>query len=93
MSHYLINMINIVNTNTFNIGDKVIVTGKPAYNNLSQYPVVPEQTIGHVIKIRHRYQNTPNEYFQYKVSFNGYSDGDDLTNLYSEYNIQLVKDD
>jgi hypothetical protein len=72
--------------NMYNLDDKVLITGKPAYGEQT----IPENSIGIIIKIRHRYANTPNEYFQYKVHVEGYEDGDDLTNLYTYSNLKLV---
>jgi hypothetical protein len=77
MSDYNISHINT----EYQVGDMVVTTGHSIYD-LSTTPTVPVGTIGIIIKIRHRYVNTPNEYKQYKVTFCDYSDGDDLTNMY-----------
>jgi hypothetical protein len=77
-----------INTDTeYQIGDKVKATGCARYL-LSTDTKVPIGTVGSVIKIRHRYVGSPNEYKQYKVSFPGYPDGDDVTNMYSSYDLE-----
>jgi hypothetical protein len=68
------------------LNDKVIIKGNPAYGN----SILPKDSIGVIIKIRHRYANSPCEYFQYKVHIDGYDDGDDLTNLYTINNLELI---
>lgn len=76
---------------TIKIGDYVVVSGHPAYPNLSiNGTIAPEGSIGRVTYIRHRYQGTPNEHFQYKLSFNGIPDGDSLTHLYESFSITSV---
>jgi len=66
----------------YQVGDMVVTTGPPRYLMCTDHKV-PFGTVGTVIRIRHRYVNTPNEYKQYKVSFPGYPDGDDVTNMYA----------
>ena len=72
----------------YQIGDKVITNGSAIYETVSE-TFVPVGSVGTIIKIRHRYENTPNECKQYKVSFDTYPDGDDVTNLYSDFNLIL----
>lgn len=68
----------------FKIGDKVITTGLAVYDN-----TVPIGLIGNIVRIRSRYQSTPNAYKQYKVEFKGYPTNIGNTdNLYTKYNIQ-----
>jgi hypothetical protein len=66
------------------LGDTVKTIGKSTYNG-----EVPIGTHGTVIRIRERYVGTVNEYRQYKVTFDDYLDGDDLTNLYDDYNLMF----
>jgi hypothetical protein len=68
----------------FQIGDTVKTIGVPTYSGN-----VPINTHGTVIKIRKRYSGTSNEYIQYKITFNDYKNGDDLTNLYEGYDLVL----
>jgi hypothetical protein len=70
----------------YELNNKVIIKGNPVYGD----KILPENSIGEIIKIRHRYANTPNEYFQYKIHVDGFPDGDDLTNLYTYHNLELV---
>lgn len=70
----------------YQLNDKVKIKGNPDYGN----KILPEDSIGKIIKIRHRYVNTPNEYFQYKIHIDGFLDGDDLTNLYTIDNLEFV---
>ncbi len=71
----------------YQVGDRVITTGRAQYE-MSYEENVPIGTIGVIISIRHRYVNTPNEYKQYKVSFEGYPEGDSVKNLYITHNIK-----
>ena len=76
------------NKNEYKIGDKVITCGSAVYENVTE-TFVPIGSIGTIIKIRHRYENTINEHKQYKVRFENYPpDGDDVTNLYSDYKLK-----
>ena len=75
-------------TNEFQIGDRVITTGCAQYEICTSIKV-PFGTIGTVSKIRHRYANTHNEYKQYKVCFQDYPEGDDVTNLYLFHNLEI----
>ena len=76
----------IIKNNMYKLGDKVKIKGLPAYGN----SILPENSVGVIIKIRHRYADSPCEYFQYKVSIDGYDNGDDLTNLYTDHNLELI---
>lgn len=67
----------------YDIGDRVITTSKPVYDGK-----IPIGTSGTIIKIRKRYQDSPNAYCQYKIHVDGYDDGDDLTNLFDEMDIK-----
>ena len=65
----------------YQVDDKVVTTG-PSIYHISTDTKVPFGTVGTIIRIRHRYKGTPNEYKQYKLSFPGYPEGDDVTNMY-----------
>ena len=70
----------------FEIGDKVITTDFADYDKN-----VPKGTVGTIVRIRSRYQGTPNAYYQYKVKFNDYpTDLGNLDNLFSRYNIKKI---
>ena len=72
----------------FNIGDKVITTDFADYDKN-----VPKGTCGTIVRIRYRYQDTPNAYNQYKVKFRDYStDIGNTDNLYTKYNIKKIVD-
>lgn len=73
----------------YQIGDKVITTGVAQYEICTDTKV-PFGTVGLITGIRHRYINTPNEYKQYKVKFEDYPEGDDVTNLYLSHNIKKI---
>jgi hypothetical protein len=80
-------MINT--TKQFNIGDLVTVTGHPAYQCVQfNYQIAPIGSVGTVVNIRQRYIGTPNEYKQYKISFNGIEEGYSLSHLYENYNLK-----
>ena len=81
---------NMTTSTNFNLGDRVITTGYPAYHTGLESNVAPVGTIGTIIHIRHRYANTPNEYKQYKLKFEGYPEGDSLTHLYNSYDLELA---
>jgi hypothetical protein len=70
---------------TLQLDDTVKTIGKPTYSG-----TVPIGTCGTVIRVRERYVGTVYEYRQYKVTFSDYSDGDDLTNLYEEFNLMSL---
>ena len=74
------------NNNEYQVGDRVCTTGNAQYEICTDIKV-PIGTIGTVTRIRQRYANTPNEYKQYKVYFEGYPEGDDVTNLYLLHNL------
>ena len=80
--------MSLKNKNEYQIGDKVITCGSAVYENVTE-TFVPVSSIGTIIKIRHRYENTINEHKQYKVKFDNYPDGDDVTNLYSYFKLKL----
>jgi hypothetical protein len=67
------------------VGSIVKTIGKASYDD-----IIPIGTTGTITKIRHRYIDTPNEYKQFKVIFLGYLVGDDLTNLYEDYNLSII---
>ena len=70
----------------FEIGNTVKTIGMADYNDN-----VPIGTIGKIIRIRHRYCNTPAEYKQYKVEFEQYpTDAGNVDNFYTTYNIELL---
>lgn len=73
--------------NTLEIDDIVRIIDCPIYNpgDFNKY----QNSLGKIIKIRHRYVGTPNEYKQFKVSFIGEPEGDDVTNLF--HNSSLIK--
>jgi hypothetical protein len=73
--------------NKFNIGDIVRTKSYSAY---SDYMKVPIGSIGTITKIRSRYVGSPHEHYQYKVTFNGIPDGDDLTNMFEENNLEKI---
>ena len=75
-----------INNNEYQVCNRVITTGNAQYEICTDIKV-PIGTIGTVTRIRQRYVNTPNEYKQYKVSFEGYPEGDDVTNLYLLHNL------
>ena len=58
--------MSLKNKNEYQIGDKVITCGSAVYENVTE-TFVPDGSIGTIIKIRHRYENTINEHKQYKV--------------------------
>lgn len=86
-----------------NIGDKIKPSNnyvKPVYRNInneygedsSNDYYVPFNKIGIIWGVRERYLGTPNEYRQYYISFlNEKISTTNLTNLYDENNIELVK--
>jgi len=73
--------------NDYNIGDIVITCGRAIYEDVTDISV-PTGSVGTIIKIRHRSINTPNECKQYKIRFDNYPDGDDITNLYLDFKIR-----
>ena len=79
--------VTAINNNEYQVGDHVITTGNAQYEICTDTKV-PIGTIGIVTRIRQRYTNTPNEYKQYKVLFEGYPEGDDVTNLYLLHNLE-----
>lgn len=68
-----------------NIGDKVRTKSFAVYDNN-----VPIGTIGTIVHIRERYTNTPNEYKQYRLSFDNYLhlNNNQTNNLYTDNNIE-----
>jgi len=58
-------------------GDYVRTINRAYYDD-----VVPRGTVGQIIWIRKRYVGSPNEYYQYKVSFAEYPQGGGLDNMY-----------
>lgn len=73
----------------FTIGQKVQNIDKPVYNAGPEF-IVPLNSVGRIISIRHRYVGTPCEYKQYKVHFDNIDDGDSLTHLYDCFSLILV---
>ena len=71
----------------FQIGDIIQTIGFATYDN-----IVPIGTIGEIIHIRHRYRNTPNEYFQYRVRFDDYPEmvNHQLNNLFKTNKILKI---
>lgn len=76
----------------FNVNDCIIVTGQPAYRYCSfDNSIAPVGSVGIIVSIRKRYPGTAFEYNQYKVHFDKYPDGDSLTHLYNQSDIELTK--
>jgi hypothetical protein len=70
------------------IGNRVKTTGRSNYSEDNPAPV---GTLGTIVAIRKRYQNTPNAYVQYKVMLDGYKHNlDSLDYLYTTYNLELI---
>lgn len=76
--------------NEFKINDVVKVVGCPVYNKSDSSNLM--NCVGRITKIRHRYIGTPNEYKQYKVSFVGIPEGDDVTNLFRDSDLVLASE-
>lgn len=81
--------INIKISHEFQIGDIIQTIGFATYDN-----TVSIGTIGEIIHIRHRYRNTPNEYFQYRVKFDDYPEmvNYQLNNLFKTNKILKIND-
>jgi hypothetical protein len=82
----------------FKIGDSVLIKSNLSCYASSLYDVeeYPIDTIGTIVYIRSRYDNTPNHYVQYKVIANEDPKqyiSNDLSHLYVEYQLELINID
>lgn len=75
---------------TLQIGDRVIInSGNVIYGKEEFSPLEFINKTGTIVKIRQRYQNTPNEYSQYQIHIDGYNTPikDSLDFLFNNYDI------
>lgn len=73
------------------LGDRVQVLARSScyVSDESQHEEYPVDTVGYVVYIRSRYENTPNYYCQYKVARdNIITDRNDLRHLYLDYQLK-----
>jgi len=82
----------------FKIGDSVLIKSNSSryassIDIIDEYPI---DTIGTIVYIRSRYDNTPNHYLLYKVIANEDPKqyiSNDLSHLYVEYQLELINID
>ena len=74
------------------IHDRVRKTGESYYPNLnfSGKSIAPSGTNGTILRLRRRYENTPNFYILYVVKFDGYEYTDTLVDQYELSSLQLI---
>lgn len=74
------------------VGDRVTKINDSYYPNLnfSGKKVVPIGTLGTVMRLRKRYEHTPNFYILYIVHFDGYDFDDELMDQYDSSSLQLT---
>lgn len=73
----------------FDINETVIINGYSVYDQTNKY----SEEFGVVMKIRHRYKDTKNECFQYKIKLDRFSrkfNLDNLEYLFSEHSISRI---
>jgi hypothetical protein len=69
--------------------DTVLVIGDSVHSeNPVGSPIVPINTVGKIIKIRHRNPGTPNAYILYSVLFKNFADYFDVINVFTSNNIE-----
>ncbi len=76
----------------FSTGDRVTKINDSHYPNLnfSGKIIVPIGTKGTVMRLRKRYEHTPNFYILYIVQFDGYDYDDELIDQYEGSSLQNV---
>lgn len=74
----------------FLIGDRVTKINDSHYPNLnfSGKPIIPIGTQGTVMRLRKRYEHTPNFYVLYIIKFDGYDFDDELMDQYEGASLQ-----
>jgi hypothetical protein len=85
-------MENTGNIIHFPVGTRVMKTGPCYYSHSGDDSGIMENEIGTVIKIRSRYQGTPNAYYLYIVCFDNeinYKD-DGLNNQYAHTSLKNI---
>lgn len=84
-------MTKIARKNKMEKGDRVCKIGDPYYANLNfTGKKIPNATLGTIMRLRNRYENTPNFYTLYVVKFDGFDYSDELIDQYNLSAIKLV---